>query len=99
MSIQSQIPTIKHKLSKKECNSIRQEFNLELDSLIDVKSALDIFRKYSENGTYGLEVWSNDIIIGELDGSDEKVLLLLENDHYSKIEIKQYQECKECGRK
>ena len=26
-------------------------------------------------------------------------MLLLENDHYSKIEIKQYKECKECGRK
>jgi hypothetical protein len=82
-----------------ESSKIRQEFNLEHDSLIDVKSALDIFRKYSEDGKYGLEIWSQDIIIGELEGSNDKVLLLLENDHYSKIEIKQYQECKECGRK
>ena len=76
-----------YKFSQKKCNS--KEFNLEHDSLIDVKSALDIFNKNSEDGKYGLEIWSNDIIIGELEGSDEKVLLLLENDHYSKIEIKQ----------
>ena len=66
--------------------------------MIDVKSALDIFHKYSCNGKYGLEIWSN-IIIGELNGTDNALLLSLEDDHYSIIEIKKYQQCADCGRK
>lgn len=48
--IQSYIPSIRQKLTKGLCNQIRQQFNLEENSLIDVKSALDIFHEYSCDG-------------------------------------------------
>ena len=48
---------------------------------------------------YGLEIWSNDIVVGELVGKEDLVKLLLEDDHYSLIELKKYQQCTDCGRK
>ena len=89
--IQPFIPSIRERITKSECNRVRKEFNLEADSLIDVKTAVDIFQKYSDDRKYGLEVWSNDVLVAEL--------LSLEDDHYSMIEIKKYQQCTECGRK
>ena len=45
--------------------------------MIDVKSAMDIFREYSCDGKYGLEIWSNDIVVGELVGKEDLDKLLL----------------------
>ena len=41
----------------------------------------------------------NDVLVAELEGAGNTLLLSLEDDHYSMIEIKKYQQCTECGRK
>jgi hypothetical protein len=97
--IQPFVPSLREKIIKSACNRIRNAFNLPPDGLIDVKSALEIFRIYNDNGKYGLQIWSNDVVVGEQEGREDTLLLSLENDHYSMIEIKKYQQCKEYGRK
>jgi DNA polymerase type B, organellar and viral len=97
--IQCFVPELRENLTRTKCNQIRKHYGVNADQSIDAKTALDIFRHYSQEGKFGLEIWSNDILIGELKGTAETLLLSLEDDHYSLIEIKKYQRCKECGRK
>ena len=97
--IQPYIPELKEKIIKSECNRIRNEFDINKDEPIDVNAALKIFSEYSNQGKYGLEIWSSDILIGELQGTDSTLQLSLQDEHYSILEIKQYQNCNKCGRK
>ncbi len=98
MFIQSFVPALRQKVEKSECNRIRKLFNLQPDSLRDIKSALAIFHRYSNDGNNGLEIWTNDICIGKLKGLCYTLLLSLQDEHYSIMEIKKYQHCKDCGR-
>ncbi|KAI3660739.1 hypothetical protein MP638_001050 [Amoeboaphelidium occidentale] len=99
--IQSFVLALKDKVVKSEFNKIRKLLGLESDSLIDVTSALAIFQKFSDDGKNGLEIWTNDIIVGELKGSSDGDTLIpsFQDEHYSVVEIKKYQYCNDCGRK
>jgi hypothetical protein len=97
--IQPFVPELREKIIKSECNRIRMQFDIKSDAAVDVKSALRIFAKYSDNGKYGLEIWSTDVLVGELKGSDSALQLWLQDNHYSVLEIKKYQTCTDCGRK
>ena len=44
--------------------------DINKDEPVDVKAALKIFGQYSNQGKYGLEIWSSDILVGELKGTD-----------------------------
>ena len=63
--IQPFIPQLRDKIIKSECNKIRISFGISEDDRIAVQSALNIFKFYSK-GKNGLEIWSNDLIIGEV---------------------------------
>jgi hypothetical protein len=99
--IQSFVPALRVKVVKSEWNKIRKLFGLESDSLIDVTSALAIFQRFSDDGKNGLDIWTNDIIVGEMKGSSDgdTLILSLQDEHYSVVEIKKYLYCKYCGRK
>ena len=83
-------------MSKSACNSIRKLFQVQPNDKIDVQTALKIFEHYREN-TAGLKIWKNSTIVGEV-GGNPVLCLWLEEEHYSILQIKQYQHCKECGR-
>ena len=97
--IQPYIPELNERIIRSECNRIRKQFDIKPDDKVDVKSALRIFEKHNSNGKYGIEIWSKDIPVGEVLGTDSTLTLSLEDDHYSIMEIKKYQRCEECGRK
>ena len=66
-----------------------------------MQTALKIFKSYEQN-RHGLEIWSNDIMVCELQGPEEPLRLWLEDDHYSILtlkEVKIEQCCDQCGRK
>ena len=94
--IQPYIPALRQRVSKSACNSIRKQFEVASNDKIDVQTALKIFESYREN-TAGLQIWKNNTIIGEVRGNPV-LCLLLEDEHYSILETKQYKHCKECGR-
>ena len=54
---------------------------------------------YSDNGKYGLEIWSKEVLVAELKGPDSALQLWLQDNRYSILEIKKYQTCSDCGRK
>ncbi len=99
--IQPFVTELRDKIIKSECNKIRHAFGINDDDEIDVQSALQIFEKYAK-GKNGLEIWSDDIIIAEVNGPDPKLRLWLNDNHYSILffkELKAQQCCPQCGRK
>ena len=96
--IQPFVPALQEKIIRSECNRIRMQFGVRSDDPVDVNVAMRIFENYSR-GKYGLEIWSADILIGELKGTDSTLKLLLHDGHYSIMEIKKYECCSQCGRK
>ena len=61
--MQSFIPSLSNKITKKECNRIRKEYGLLQNSKVDVKTALDIFRDLRKDKSIGLEIWCGDTLI------------------------------------
>jgi hypothetical protein len=90
------IPELKEKIIKSECN---KQFDIDRDEPVDVNTALKIFGQYTNQGKYGLEIWSSYILVRELKGTDSTLQLSLQDNHYYILEIKQYQSCTKCGRK
>ena len=95
--IQPYVPELRERITRSECNRIRKQFDIKPDDKVDVKSALKIFEKYNSDGKYGIEIWSKDTPVGEVQGIDSTLMLSLEDDHYSIMEIKKYQRCEKCG--
>lgn len=53
-------------------------------------------------GKNELEIWSEDTIVGEVEGPEPKFILWLNDHHYSSLcfkELKVQQCCSQCGRK
>lgn len=97
--IQPYVPTLQERILKSECNRIRKIYGIKDNEPIDVKTALTIFSRYGNKGKHGLEIWANDILVAEVKGTDSTLKLCLQDNHYSMIEIKKYQQCADCGRK
>ena len=97
--IQPFIPQLRDKIIRSECSEIRSSFGISANDEISLQSALNIFKDYSK-GEHGLEIWSDDIIIGEVPGPEPKMRILLHDSHYSIVsfkEIKLQQCCSQCG--
>ena len=90
------MPLLREKITASACNSIRKHFQVKSDGKIDVSTALKIFQLYKE-GESGLKIWNKDTLVGEVEGNPI-LNLSLEEEHYSILQLKQYQYCKECGR-
>lgn len=95
--IQPYVPSLRERMTKSACNSIRKRFQVTTDGKIDVQTALNIFQHYREDAS-GLKIWTNDTPLGEIKGNPV-LHLSLEDEHYSILCIKQYKYCKDCGRK
>lgn len=87
--IQPYVPFIRERITKSNCNTIRAQFQLAPDTKIDVQTALRIFQHYRE-GTNGLKLWTNDTLLGQVEGNPV-LNLSLENEHYALLKVKQYQ--------
>ena len=94
--IQPFVPLIRERITMSTCNSIRKCFQVEADSKIDVSTALKIFQQNRDSES-GLKIWTNGTLVGEVIGNPI-LHLSLEDEHYSILQLKQYQYCKECGR-
>jgi hypothetical protein len=97
--IQPYVPELGEKILKSECNRIRKLFDIKDNEPVDVRTALNIFSRYRNKGKDGIEIWANDVLVGEIKCKDSTLKLLLQDNHYSMIEIKKYQQCGDCGRK
>ena len=94
--IQPYVPILQERISKTLCNDIRRLFHVEPDGKIDVLTALKMF-KYYRDGSSGLKIWTNATLVAEIEGKPT-LHLSLQNQHYSILQPKQYQYCKDCGR-
>ena len=94
--IQPFVPLLRERITTSACNSIRKHFQVKSDNKIDVSTALKIFTQYKE-GESGLKIWTNGTLLGEVEGNPV-LHLSLKDEHYSILQLKQYQYCKECGR-
>ena len=95
------IPELREKILKYECNRIRNKFGHQDNSEIEIQTALRIFDSYND-GKNGLEIWSNDTLLGEVKGIKLSLKLWLEYNHYSILQTKQVkvqQCCLQCGSK
>ena len=87
--IQPFIPQLMTKIVKSECIKIRREFGLQDNQEVDVQTALKIFSHYSISSN-ALEVWSiDDTLIAEVVGPTSTLRLLLNENHYSMLTLKE----------
>jgi hypothetical protein len=97
--IQPFVPQLQEKILKSECNKIRQGVGIKDNSEIDIQTATKIFEEYSQTS---LEIWTDDTLLVQVDGSEPTLRLSLKDNHYSILTLKEIiieQCCPECGRK
>lgn len=84
-------------VTDEKCNKIRQEFDLEPNSMISISSAIEIFEKHCPD--YSISIHDNETneFTTTSPGRTPDAQLFLSSNHYTRILTNHKKQCKKCG--